>query len=63
MMTHILFNLPEELKTTVKILEDEIYNKYHPLNIEMICDNILMKFDWTDKQSSPRTSIEDEKSL
>ena len=47
----------------MKILEDKLGDKYNPLTIERICDNILVKFDQMDEQSGPRTLGEDEKSL
>ena len=45
MMTHILYNLPEEYQIIVGILEDKLDNKDKPLNIESIRDNLLVKFE------------------
>ena len=44
-MTHILSNLPEEYQTIVEFLEDELYDKYHPLTIERIREKLSVKFD------------------
>ena len=63
MMTNILSNLPEEYQPIVEILEDQLYNKYYPLTIERIRDKLSVKFFQMNKQSGPRTFIEDEKYL
>ena len=62
-MPHILSNLTEEYQTIVEIPEDKLYDKYNPLTIERTHDNILSKFDQTNKQLGPRTSREDERFL
>ena len=55
MTTHILSNLPEEYKAIVEVLEDELYEKYHPLTFESICDKILVKFDQMNERSETKT--------
>ena len=59
MMTRILSKLPEEYQTTAKILEDKLDDKYDPLTIERIRDKHSVKFYQMNKQSGPRTPIED----
>ena len=44
----------------MEILEDELDDKHNPVNIESICDKILVKFDRINEQSGPITSREDE---
>ena len=62
-MTHILSNFLDEYQTMVEIIEEELDYKYNPLTIDRIRDNLYVKFDLMNKQSVPRASREDEKSL
>ena len=63
MVTHVLSNLSEEYQNIVEIIEDELENDGNSLTIYMIHGNLLVRYDKMNKQSTTKTSIEDEKSL
>ena len=50
MMSHILSNLPEEYQTIVEIIEDKLDDYSDFITIERISDNILVKYDRTNKK-------------
>ena len=50
MMSHILSNLPEEYQTIVEIIEDKLDDGSDFITIERIRDNILVKYDLTNKK-------------
>ena len=61
MMTHIILNLHEEYQTIIEILEDKMEDKGNPITTERIFYKLSVKFYRMNKQSVPRTSVEDEK--
>ena len=60
-MTHILYNLSEEYQIIVELLEENLDDKYNPITIESIRDNLSVKFDRMNGQSGQKTSRENEK--
>ena len=59
MMSHIQSNLPEEYQTIVEIIEDKLDDDSDFITIERIRDNILVKYDQTNKKSGTKISGED----
>ena len=53
-MTNIPSNLPKEYPEIVEIIEDWLDYEDDPLTIEIICDELSVKYDSTSKKSGPK---------
>ena len=53
-MTNIPSELPKEYPKIVEIIEDWLDDEDDPLTIEIICDELSVKYDSTSKKSGPK---------